>query len=289
MSLERKNYRNFQPRAALSPFVIPVLSGKGGVGKSVIALNLGAAAARQGYRCLIIDADWYFGNIHILANAIPSFSLADIITGDLPYQKALLKISDNLDFIAAPSSAAEVPELDVTLLEAFIKKIRNIPGIYDFIIIDTPSGDLDIIRPVVSHSGLNLVIIMPELTSIADGYGLLKYLVKRRETSPTYIFINRADSGTDCEYIYQKLTVLTHRFLGLIPRWGGYLLNDRHVTDSVACQRSIVETAPNSSAAVQIVKLFNLLSKERSQGILSTKKSCQPSINSEVSLAEIKE
>ena len=86
------------------PRIISILSGKGGVGKSVITYNLAAAAAHSGQRCLIIDCDWYFGNIHILANVIPGLNLADVIYDESLLSKAIIPINNRLRLLPSPAS-----------------------------------------------------------------------------------------------------------------------------------------------------------------------------------------
>lgn len=269
------------------PTVISVLSGKGGTGKSVIAFNLAAIAAREGYKSLVIDCDWYFGNIHILANVIPELTLADIIHDENLSSKAVIHLNERLHMIASSAAGRSETEYNTAILTRFLKGIRTFFSEYEFVIIDTPSGVVDIITMVSNASDLNLIVINPELTSIAAGYSLFKHLVISNKKIEAHLFVNRVLSGTDYEYIYQKFALLGERFLRKMPLGGGYLLDDKHLIDSVARQEPLVEFAPDSLSTEQFLKLCNFITTERIRLRKVIKTKSRRIINSRMTTADI--
>ena len=271
------------------PTVVSIISGKGGVGKSVLGFNLAAVTANAGYKSLIIDCDWNFGDQHILANIVPEMTLADVVGNENLTYEATVHVSENLHLIASPASGRSGVEFSRNRLAGLLEQIRGWFGEYRFIILDTPSGNLDIIRPTSLVSDLNLIVINPELTSIADGYGLFKYLMKSKSDIPACIFINRVDCETDYEYVYQKFTLMAGRFLGRVPLDGGYLLDDRHLVDSVAKQKSIVDSNPDSSAVRQLNRLCKIITSfgPTARGRKEIREIS--GINSKTALADIRE
>ncbi|UCD94042.1 MAG: AAA family ATPase [Candidatus Zixiibacteriota bacterium] len=270
------------------PTVVSVISGKGGVGKSVLAFNLAAVMAYGGLKSLIIDCDWNFGDQHVLTNVIPELTLADIVRNENLTYEATIHVKENLHLIASPASDRSGVEFSRNRLARLLEEIRGWFGEYHFIILDTPSGNLDIIRPTSLVSDLNLIVINPELTSIADGYGLFKFLMKSKNEIPACIFINRVDCETDYEYVYQKFTLLAGRFLGRVPLDGGYLLDDRHIVDSVAKQKPVVEISSDSPAVRQLNRLCKILTSLGPTADRRKELKNISSINSKTALAEIR-
>jgi len=271
-----------------SPIVVAVLSGKGGVGKSVIAYNVAAIIAHGGHRCLIIDCDWNFGNQHILANIVPRITLTDLIH-DVGTHKYAAEINERLHLIAAPSAGETVEPYNNENFARFLGGMKEQLGDYDYIILDTPSGVIDIIALAAGASDFNLIIANPELTSIADTYGLFKYLIHSNSRISAHILLNRVDCEEDYRYVYEKLTFLTQRFLDRIPFDAGYLLDDRHVIESVAKQKSLIEIYPDSAAVRHLSKLCKILTGQGVFGGMHKETTERANINKEITLADIKE
>lgn len=245
------------------PWLVSLLSGKGGVGKSIIAFNLAALMARKGNKTLIIDADWHFGNQHLLANAIPGNNLIDIIDHDSMAASAVVEVGENLHLLASPSVGTGDIDFEPQAFARLMANIRSLFSTYDFIIIDTPSGLMDLLILVANSSDTNLIVLNPELTSIADAYGLFKYLIKSNNRIIVHLLINRAGTREEYKYIYRKLSIMADRFLGKMPLDGGYLLEDKYVIESVAAQKAIIESAPETDFIQQLSSLGELLISEK--------------------------
>lgn len=277
------------PDKSEKPSLMAIISGKGGSGKSVIAYNLADSLARQGTRTLLVDADWNFGNLHLLANLIPTTTLYDITEGRLPAVEAATKLRNNLDLIVAPSAIQTGIELNVNRFARFVEKIRDDFRSYDLILFDTPTGQIDLLNIISAASDLNLFVINPELTSIANNFGLLKLLIKLNNQLNPYIFVNRADSGKDSEYIYRKLAALAGRYLKKIPFYAGYLYVHQSIVGSVERQKTLQETDSESPLNDQFSTLCNFITEELLEGAEDKQTKAVKGINLEILLADIKE
>jgi len=244
------------------PALMSIISGKGGAGKSVIAYNLADNLADRGTRTLLVDADWNFGNLHLLANLIPQTTLYDITAGRLPAVEAATKLRNNLDLIVAPSALQTGIEFDINRFARFVEKIRNDFRSYDLILFDTPTGQIDLLNVISAASDLNLFIINPELTSIANNFGLLKLLIKSNNLLNSHIFVNRADFGMDSEYIYRKLAALAGRYLKKVPFYAGYLYVHQSLMESAERQKTLRETDSESPLNDQFSTLCNFVTEE---------------------------
>ncbi len=271
------------------PSLMAIISGKGGAGKSVIAYNLADSLANRGIRTLLVDTDWNFGNLHLLANLIPKTTLYDITEGRLPAVEAATKLKNNLDLIIAPSAIQSGVEFSVKRFARFIERIRSDFRSYDLILFDTPTGQIDILSIISAASDLNLFVINPELTSIANNFGLLKLLIQSNSQLNSHIFVNRADSGKDSEYIYRKLATLAGRYLKKIPFYAGYLYVHQSIVESVERQKTLLETDSESPLNDQFLTLCNFVTEELLERDKDKQLKAFKSINSEILLADIKE
>ncbi|HHI02872.1 MAG: hypothetical protein DRP51_09435 [Candidatus Zixiibacteriota bacterium] len=283
-----KNIKRF-PDICREPSLMSVISGKGGSGKSVIAYNLADTLARRETRTLLVDADWDFGNLHLLANLVPKTTLYDITEGCLPAAAAITKLKDNLDLIVSPSAIQTGIEFNINHFARFIEKARSDFRSYDLILFDTPTGQIDLLEVISAASDLNLLVINPELTSIANNFGLLKLLIKLNSELKSHIFVNRADSGKDSEYIYRKLAALAGRYLKKVPFYAGYLYVHHSITESVERQKTLWEADSKSPLNDQFLTLCNFVTEELPTGAKDRQIKAVEGINSEILLADIKE
>ncbi len=271
------------------PFVVSVISGKGGVGKSTVIYNLATVMAQAGSDCLVIDADWYFGNQHILGNFVPRLTLSDVIENHDYSQEAIIAVQPHLFFIASPSVSGEEIEFNDAKFARFLAEMRELYASFDFIFIDTPSGMVNLLNLAANASDINLIVLNPELTSISDAYGLFKYLTRSNRKIPVHLLLNRVQNNSEASFIYQKLSALSERFLGHYPNNAGYLLEDKAIIEAVARQKSLFEMDPNGPAMERFLYLCNLLWKEKTgvDRFEETKQAAK--INTPMVLADIKE
>ncbi len=242
------------------PLIISVLSGKGGVGKSVIAYNLGVALMQRGNRVLLVDADPTCGNLHMLANCSPSHGIHDVISGDRTVSRAVTPHLASLDLLASPPNPATVDGYSVTSAAMFMQQLHDQTGSYDVVVLDHTSGISKPVTVMAHASHINLLVVVPELTSIADGYGLFKYLIDTHQSMDCRLFINRVRTADEPEYIYAKFKTLTERFLATSPQFIGSLPESEEIQAAVAAQRSVLLMSSEAVVGQSFMRLAaNLL------------------------------
>ncbi len=228
--------------------IISVLSGKGGVGKSVIVYNLADALAHLGKRVLIIDADVNFGNQHVLANLSVDYGFKQFATGQLTLKESTVQISNNISLIASVNSMSLFDEIDIATIAECMNRIRTETTEYDVVLIDHSSGVNKHASVMAYASDTVLTVLVPELTSISDSYGLFKYLHDINAELECRFLVNRAAQSDEAEYIYSKLCAVAERFVESVPKYFGYLSENDDFRKAVASQQTISESSPNSSA-----------------------------------------
>ncbi len=271
------------------PFVVSILSGKGGVGKSVISFNLASELARRQFHTVIIDADWHFGNQHILANVMPQATLYDMIHPEKSGTTNIAPVNEYLRVVASASLSKAAESFHEADFARMLSNLRRLFASYDFLVLDTASGIVELVALAASASDLNLIVINPELTAIADGYGLFKYILKANRQLTVHILNNRVKNAGEAQYIYQKFSYLTERFLRRVPHDAGYLLEDSRVAESIGAQKPLFQLDGNSISGQGIEDLSKLILRESGNLLEGLAKENKEKINSHIVAADIKE
>ena len=258
------------------PMVVSILSGKGGVGKSVIALNLSERLSSLGHRTLLVDADSMCGNIHILANVQAERGFQQFAGGS-PLSQCECVLNSAWSIMASGSNPSGTTGIDVSQAARVIERLRQEAVQYDFVVIDHGSGVSNTSTVMAHGSDVNLLVLIPELTSIADCYGLYKYLLTANGSIDCRLLVNRTVSEDEAEYVQSKFFTVTSRFLGRIPGYSGHLWETSLVRESVARQMPMAGLEPEAPILQQLTGIIgNLIgpaevSTEDSTGRLETR------------------
>ncbi len=286
--MDRQNRLEDALRSARSRQVqfISLISGKGGVGKSIIAFNLAERAASQGERVLLVDADLRGGNLHILANLACEHGLKNFATGQMTLTQAVTSFSDKLDILAGlPIGEGQLLEKSGAVSH-LARSLREQAAGYDLVILDHGSGISETAAILASTSDLSLLVVIPELTSIADAYGLYKYLHNTHSGINCSLLLNRVSSAEEADYVRSKFATVTDRFLGRTASFVGYLPEDDSVRQSIARQCPIAKAFPQSVVVQALTKLSRSLSSQ-SSALPATSNNSK--INLNAAQAEIRE
>jgi flagellar biosynthesis protein FlhG len=250
---------------------VSILSGKGGVGKTVIACNLAERIASQGCRVLLVDADFGLGNVHLLTNTVVEYGVGALAAGQLSLKEAVTGIFPRLDILASESNRLTSDLLDTAAAGALMKVLRQQARDYDLVVLDHSSGKSTAATTISLASELSLIVTVPELTALADGYGLLKHLAQSRAGSRCTMIVNRTSSPGEATYVREKLTAMAERFLNCPLSWLGALPEDPAVRDSISRQQLLCHAAAGSAmltalekSALQLIQQFDLQRVTRS-------------------------
>ncbi len=248
-------------QAVSEPRVLSILSGKGGVGKSILAFNLAYRFSTQGIRVLLVDADFANGNLHVLANVQARVGANEYLTRRLPLPEAVININDRLSLLAASWNERLAEDRNVVVTAQFINDLRtDAAGEFDLIIVDHASGRSNQSATLAHASDLNLLVVIPELTSLTDAYGLYKFLVGLNSHLPCGLVINRTQSEDEVGYIRSKFPELTQRFLKTAPIYCGFLSESSLIRKSIANQSPWLQLDFDSASSNELIDIANRLS-----------------------------
>jgi len=253
--------------------VITVTSGKGGVGKTNFAVNLGITLSEYGFKVIILDADFGLANIDVLFGIVPQFTLLDVINNKRSIAEILTEGPKNLKFISGGSGVEKLAKLDKVQLEKFVENISMLDKLADYIIIDTGAGVSENVISFVMAADEVLLVTTPEPTSITDAYALIKMVSNRDKSKHIKLIVNRAENPVEAENILRKLSMVAEKFLSIKLSPVGYLLNDEVVPKSVRMQQPFTIAFPKSNPTRQIRDICKKLVQikvERNQGGVKT-------------------
>ena len=255
--------------------VITVTSGKGGVGKSSISVNLAIALSRLGNRVIVLDADFGLANIEVMLGIRPQYNLADLMFRGKTLTDIITEGPENIGFISGGSGIQELTNLSKDQIVYLIQKLVELDERADIIIIDTGAGIADSVLEFVAASSEVLLVATPEPTSITDAYALLKTLNRKTDVSLQDTVIkmiaNRIDDYEEGKELYDKLSLVVSKFLSLKLEYLGALPQDSSVSKAVMRQKPAIALYPNSQFSRTLSNFADILCENDTINIQSKK------------------
>lgn len=264
-----------QERKAPTARVITVTSGKGGVGKTSIAVNLAIQIQRLGKRVIVLDADFGLANIEVMLGIRPQYNLADLMFRGKTLSEIITKGPEDIGFISGGSGIQELARMTKEQVMYLTQKLVELDSMADVIIVDTGAGIADNVLEFVTASSEVLLVATPEPTSITDAYALLKALNRRtgfrRENTCIKMISNRVSSEAEGRNLYEKMSIVVDKFLNIQPEFLGMIPQDDSISKAVMIQKPITVAYPNSAAAKALMtiaaKLYDGTEQEVKKGI----------------------
>lgn len=243
--------------------IITVTSGKGGVGKTSISINLAIQFRKQGKSVIIFDADFGLANIEVMFGAIPKYNLADMIYRGKSIKDIIVKGPMDIGFISGGSGINGLGNLSYDQINYLVYKLRELESLADIIIVDTGAGISDSVLGFVASGSEVLLVATPEPTSITDAYALLKALnVKagfESENTIIQVIANRVSSHEEGVNLYNKLNVVVSKFLNIKLNFLGIVPKDDNLGKAVMQQKPVSLIYPNSVASKHFANLASEL------------------------------
>ena len=235
--------------------VIAVTSGKGGVGKTVFAVNLSIALAKKGYKTVIVDADTNLANVDVLFGLRPKSTLADVILSQAKLEDVMIEDPNGIKIIPGNSGTKEFLYMDENIKERLLQEIWRLERSHDFIILDTASGVSPMAVDFAARANEVILITTPEPTAITDAYAMTKILHSFKENINLKLVLNLVSSKSEVNDIYERLSLVTDHFLGIKLDMIGYIQKDEAVQNSVLRQKPLLQIHPKSPASWCITQI----------------------------------
>lgn len=240
-----------KPKQTVRPKIITISSGKGGVGKSNIVVNLGIALQKLGKKVLIFDADVGMGNDDVLLGFLPKYSVMDVVFNKKDIKDVIIQGPYGMCLLPGGSGFTKVDELTKKQREDFIQRLNDLEGL-DYILMDTGAG---INRTVLGFAACCeelIIITTPEPTSLTDAYSLLKAISHFKLKKAAQIIVNRVVGEDEGNRTFSKINNAANSFLEIKLEHLGNVSDDKKVTQAVRKQEPFMITFPNSTVSKEI-------------------------------------
>ena len=232
--------------------VISFTSGKGGVGKTNLTVNMAVALAQAGNSVLILDADLGLANIDILLGIQPKYTLNDVLRGERSIEEIIVDGPQGVSVIPAASGIETLSLLNTSDKMRLMEELENLSLDFDYLLIDTRAGITPDVMYFNTASSEIMVVINNEPTSLTDAYALIKVLATTYGEKSFNVISNDVLDARDGERAFNRLQSVVARFLQVKLSYIGHVPSDAHVVESVQQQRALMELYPSSRAGLAI-------------------------------------
>lgn len=238
------------------PRIITVTSGKGGVGKSNIVVNISIALQKMGKKVMIFDADIGMGNDDIIMGCSSRYSVFDIISKGKEIQDVVLTGPFGVKLLAGGSALTKVEDLTESERNMFLNKLSALTG-FDYIIMDTGAGVNKSVLGFIASSEDLVIVTTPEPTSLTDAYSLLKAVKHFNIKNSAKVIVNRSLDNREADMTYNKFNNAVTKFLGMKLEYLGKISEDKKLAYAVRSQQPVIISYPYSEAAQDINRIAN--------------------------------
>jgi flagellar biosynthesis protein FlhG len=243
---------------------IAVTSGKGGVGKTSIALNLGAALAAAGKRVIVLDGDLGLANIDILAGITPDHTLQQVVTGQMHIQDIVCQTPYGVGVVSGGSAISALMHAGPKRLALFFGQIDELSADTDFMIIDTSAGLDTRVMGFLGYCDHVAVVATPEPTSITDAYALIKVHTRKHPEARIHVVVNQVQTSEEGISVFLALRQVCEVFINQDIEYLGEIRKSPIVSYAIRNRQPFVLSHPKDTAcmdvstlAIKVEKLVN--------------------------------
>ncbi len=249
--------REMARRSTKRAQTIAITSGKGGVGKTNLSVNLATVLAVMRRRVVLLDADLGLANADILCNVQPRFNLAHVVAGQRALADVMTHVPAGFSLIPGASGLAKMADLVEADRKRIVADLDSLSESADAIIIDTGAGIGRNVLSFTSTADHVVIVTTPEPTAITDAYAVLKVLVRCGTNAGSggvggariSVMVNMVKNRDEAKQVHERIASVARQFLKTDVAFAGYVVTDAAVQQSVRKRAPFVQQYPNSAAA----------------------------------------
>ncbi len=239
--------------------VITITSGKGGVGKTNFAVNLGIALSKLGRKILLVDADLGLANVDVMLGLIPKYNLGHVLLGEKKIADIIINGPAGMKIIPSGSGMYKLANLGDKKLAQCLEHLNQLEKSTDIILIDTGAGLSKSVLKFILAAGEVIIVTTPEPTAITDAYGIIKVITASKRDLPIRVVVNMVKNEKEAEEVMERLSAVSQRFLGMDLERLGFIPLDPVVPKAVKEQQPFILGHPRSVVAQSISQIASKL------------------------------
>lgn len=240
---------------------IAVAGGKGGVGKTTVAVNLGMAMSMAGHEVMLLDADMGLANVDVLLGLVPSRHIGHMLDGECSLQELMLEAPRGLQIIPGGSGARRLAQLDSAGHAAIIRAFDELERPPEFLLVDTAAGVSDSVAMFASAADEVLLVVCDEPASITDAYALIKILSRDFGVRRFRMVANMVRNEGEARQLHQKLSRVSDRFLDVVITFCGWVPHDERLRQAIRRQSAVVDVWPSCRSSLAFKQLAGAVDK----------------------------
>jgi flagellar biosynthesis protein FlhG len=242
--------------------IITITSGKGGVGKTNVSVNMALAYARLGKKVVVMDADLGLANVNVMLNLIPKFNLYHVIRKQKTMREIIVDTEYGISIVAGASGFSKIANLNEEERQEFIAELESLSNA-DIIIIDTSAGVSDNVLDFIAAADDAVIITTPEPTAITDAYGIIKIIATEIDSlnMGLKLVVNRVKSAAEAKNVADRMTNIAGQFLNLKVEYLGFIYDDAMVSQAVIRQKPFMVIDPKSKASLCVQHIVGRMEK----------------------------
>ena len=244
--------------------VITVTSGKGGVGKTNLSVNMALAFARLGKKVVVMDADLGLANVNVMLNMIPKYNLYHVIKKQKTIREILVETEYGISIVAGASGFSQIANMGEEDRKDFIAELETLSNA-DIIIIDTSAGVSSNVLDFIAAADDAVIITTPEPTAITDAYGIIKIIATEYDSlnMGLKLVVNRAKGVAQAKGVADRMINIAGQFLNLKVDYLGFIYDDHSVPHSVLRQKPFMVIDPKCKASICVQHIVERMDRNK--------------------------
>jgi flagellar biosynthesis protein FlhG len=242
--------------------IVTISSGKGGVGKTNLSVNMALAYARMGKKVVVMDADLGLANVNIMLGMTPRYNLYHVIKKQKTIREILVDTDYGISIVAGASGFSQIANLSEEERQNFIDEMDTLTTA-DIVIIDTGAGVSSNVLDFIAAADDAVIVTTPEPTAITDAYGIIKIIATELESLDMglKLVVNRAKGVADAKKVADRVTSIAGQFLNLKVDYLGFIYEDNSVIQAVLRQKPFMVVDPKCKASLCVQHIVERLEK----------------------------
>jgi flagellar biosynthesis protein FlhG len=241
--------------------VIGIASGKGGVGKTTVSINLAVALAQRGHKVMLLDADLGMANAQIALGAHAPFNIGHVLRGEKTLDEVIVTTSMGVRLVPGASGLRDMAALDSRQIAEMVHAFDTLAEPVDYLLVDVAAGISPAVLEFMAACQRRYVVVCDQPASIADAYGMIKVMTTEQGLDEIYLIPNMVNDPQHGKLLYRRMNDVCNRFLGVSIRYAHAIASDEMVTQAMRKYQPVLQFAPGCGAS----RDFRLLAEEIDQ------------------------